>query len=195
MACGWRIVISLMIPQNSPSCYHSSMRHLLVLFIHLLATLVRLLGPGGVRSIVAESLLLKYQLVILNRSRQRSPNLHASDRILAGWMALLVRPTRLLRSAIVLKPSTLLRLHRAMSNRKYRMLFSPNRRRKPGPKGPSAELIHAVVEMKQRNPNWGCPRIAQQIAWRSKSKSTKTWFEGFSPITTCRDRTPVVPPG
>src|ERR1035441_8585360 len=30
--------------------------------------------------------------------------------------------------------------------------------------GPSAELIHVVVEMKQRNPNWGCPRIAQQIA-------------------------------
>jgi len=51
-----------------------------------------------------------------------------------------------------------------MSKRKYRMLFSPNRRRTPGPKGPSAELIHAVVEIKQRNPNWGCPRIAQQIA-------------------------------
>ena len=63
-------------------------------------------------------------------------------------MALLVRPTRLLRSAIVLKPSTLLALHKAMSKRKYRMLFSPNRRRKPGPKGPSAELIRAVVEMK-----------------------------------------------
>jgi hypothetical protein len=28
---------------------------------------------------------------------------------------------------------------------------------------PSAELIRAVVGMKQRNPNWGCPRIAQQI--------------------------------
>ena len=51
-----------------------------------------------------------------------------------------------------------------MSKRKYRMLFSPNRHRKPGPKGPSAELIHLVVEMKHRNPNWGCPRIAQQIA-------------------------------
>src|SRR5664279_244801 len=79
-------------------------------------------------------------------------------------MALWVRPTRLLRSAIVLKPSTLLGLHKAMSKRKYRMLFSQNRRRKPGPTGPSAELIRAVVEMKQRNPNWGCPRIAQQIA-------------------------------
>jgi len=79
-------------------------------------------------------------------------------------MALLVRPTRLLRSAIVLKPSTLLGLHKALSKQKYRGLFCPNRRLKPGPKGPRAELIRAVVEMKQRNPNWGCPRIAQQIA-------------------------------
>ncbi len=75
-------------------------------------------------------------------------------------------PTRLLRSVIVLKPSTLLAFHKALSKRKYRKLFSPNRLRKPGPKGPRAELIHAVVEMKQRNPNWGCPRIAQQIRTR-----------------------------
>src|SRR5664279_1016657 len=84
------------------------MRNLAVLFIHLIAVLARLLGPGGVRSVVAESLLLKHQLLIVNRSRQRSPNLSAGDRIFAGWMALLVPPTRLLRSAIVLKPSTLL---------------------------------------------------------------------------------------
>ncbi len=140
------------------------MRNLAVLFIHFIAVLARLLGPGGVRSLVAESLLLKHQILILNRSRKRSPNLHASDRVLAGLMALLVRPTRLLRSAIVLKPSTLLGFHKALSKQKYRMLFSPDLRRQPGPKGPSAELIRAVVEMKQRNPSWGCPRIAQQIA-------------------------------
>src|SRR5271169_3718455 len=163
-ACGWRIVNSHMIPRDSPSCYDSAMRNLVVLFIHFIATLARLLGPGGVRSLVAESLLLKHQLRIVNRSRHRSPNLPSSDRILAGLLALLVRPTRLLRSAIVLKPSTLLALHKAMRKRKYRMLFSLDRRAKPGPKGPSAELVHAVVEMKQRNPKWGCPRIAQQIA-------------------------------
>jgi putative transposase len=140
------------------------MGNLAVLVIHLIATLARLLGPGGVRSLVAESLLLKHQLLIVNRSRQRSPNLSAGDRILAGLLALLVRPTRLLRSAIALKPSTLLGLHKVLSKQKYRMLFSTNRRRKPGPKGPSVDLIHAVVEMKQRNPNWGCPRMAQQIA-------------------------------
>src|ERR1035437_8345524 len=139
------------------------MRDLVVLFIHFIATLARLLRPGGARSIVAESLLLKHHLLILNRSRQRAPNLAAADRILAGWLALWLRPTRLLRSAIALKPSTLLGLHQAMCKQKYRMLFSTNHNRKPGPKGPSAELVHAVVEMTQRNPRWGCPRIAEQI--------------------------------
>ena len=42
--------------------------------------------------------------------------------------------------------------------------FRPNVPTKPGPKGPTQEIIAAVVDMKQRNPTWGCPRIAQQIA-------------------------------
>jgi putative transposase len=140
------------------------MRDLAVLFIHLIATVARLLGPGGTRSVMAESVLVKQQLLILNRSRQRSPHLLTSDRLVAGLCALLLRPARLIRSAIVLKPSTLLRLHQALRNRKYRRLFSSHRGGKPGPKGPNKELIEAVVQMKQRNPAWGCPRIAQQIA-------------------------------
>jgi len=76
----------------------------------------------------------------------------------------LMRPARVLRSAIVLKPSTLLRFHQMLTTRKYRTLFSPKRIGRPGPKGPAEELIDAVVEMKRRNPGWGCRRIAQQIA-------------------------------
>jgi hypothetical protein len=41
----------------------------------------------------------------------------------------------------------------------------PRNRAKSGPKGPSQELIDAIVEMKRRNPRFGCPRIAQQIAY------------------------------
>jgi hypothetical protein len=108
--------------------------------------------------------LVKHQLLILNRSRKRDPNLCAFDRIVVGLCALLMRPTRVFRSAIVLKPSTLLKLHHLLKRRKYRLLFSPQCRRKPGPNGPSNELIEAVVDMKRRNPSWGCPRIAQQIA-------------------------------
>ena len=65
--------------------------------------------------------------------------------------------------AIVFKPSTFLGFHRAMVQYKYRLLFSPKQKRKPGPKGPTAELIRAIVEMKERNPAWGCPQIADQI--------------------------------
>ena len=140
------------------------MRELVILFVHAIATLARLLGPGGIRSVVAESVLVKQQLLILNRSRQRSPNLRTSDRLVAGLCALLIRPARLIRSAIVLRPFTLLSLHQALRNRKYRLLFSSQRRGRPGPKGPNKELLEAVVQMKQRNPTWGCPRIAQQIA-------------------------------
>src|SRR5712692_7589042 len=139
-------------------------RDLAVLLLHLLATVARLAGPGGVRSVVAESVLVKHQLLILNRSRTRSPNLRLADRIVAGVCALVMRPSRLIRSAIVLKPSTLLSLHRALKKQKYRLLFSSKVRRKPGPKGPNQEVMAAVVDMKQRNPTWGCPRIAQQIA-------------------------------
>jgi putative transposase len=39
-------------------------------------------------------------------------------------------------------------------------LFSPKRRGRPGPKGPAPELITAIVEMKHRNPRFGCRRIA-----------------------------------
>src|SRR6478736_276179 len=135
------------------------MRDLIILFVHIIATLARLLGPGGIRSVVAESVLVKQQLLILNRSRHRSPNLRSSDRLVAGLCALLIRPARLIRSAIVLRPSTLLSFHQALRNRKYRLLFSSKRKGKPGPKGPSKKLIDAVVQMKQRNPTWGCPRI------------------------------------
>ena len=98
------------------------MRDLVILFVHLIVTLARLAGPGGVRSVVAESVLVKHQLLIHNRSRQRSPNLRISDGLIAGLCALLMHPSRRIRSAIVLKPSTLLSLHRALKNRKYRLL-------------------------------------------------------------------------
>ena len=138
------------------------MRDPIILLVHLIATLARLMGPGGLRSVVAESLLVKQQLLILNRSRHRAPNLRPSDRILAGVCALFMRPARVLRVAVVLRPSTILAFHRTLRACKYRWLFSP-RRRRTGPKGPSQTLVDAIVAMKRRNPRWGCPRIAQQI--------------------------------
>jgi putative transposase len=165
------------------------MRDLAALVLHLLATVARLAGPGGARAVVAESVLVKQQLLILNRSRRRSPNLRLADRVVAGVCTLLMRPSRLVRAAIVLKPSTLLRLHRALTTRKYRRLFSSTMPRKPGPKGPSREVIAAVIDMKQRNPTWGCPRIAQQIVLAFGIPMDKDVVVAFSPLHISRTKT------
>jgi transposase InsO family protein len=134
------------------------------LIAHLVSTCVRVALPGGVRTVIAESLLLKHQLLILNRSRKRAPRLTPWDRLLFGVGAFLVSPKRLPEIAIGIRPSTLLRFPRALIQRKYRLLFTPRVRQRPGPKGPSKELIAAILEMKRRNPRFGCPRIAQQMA-------------------------------
>ena len=89
------------------------MRDLVILFVHLIVTFVRLARPGGLRSLVAESVLVKHQLRILNRGRRRAPNLRAADRIIAGLCTLFMHPTRVLRSAIVLRTSTALSPQRA----------------------------------------------------------------------------------
>ncbi len=136
------------------------MRDLAILFVHLVVIICRLARPGGIRSVIAESVLVTHQLLILNRPRKRAPNLRALDRIITGLCTLLMRPARVIRAAIVLRPSTVFHLHRVLVKRKYRLLFSPKRRGKPGPRGPQKELVDAIVEMNRRHPTWGCPRIA-----------------------------------
>src|ERR1700719_1772828 len=100
------------------------MRDLLTLAIHLLVTFAKLLRPGGVRAVAAESLLLKHQLLISNRSRQRAPNLTTLDRFVFGLTTLFVSPRRIAKLGALVKPATLFKLHRALVDRKYRLLFS-----------------------------------------------------------------------
>src|SRR5262244_2750374 len=119
------------------------MRDIFTLFLYAIVTIIRLGKPGGLRCVVAESVLLRHQLLILNRGRKRAPNLRSSDRIITGLCTLFIRRTRILRSAMVLKSSTLLYLHHVLTKRKYRLLFSPRSGRRPGPKGPTKELIAA----------------------------------------------------
>src|SRR6195256_2573172 len=140
-----------------------SMIHLLILAVHLLATVTKLVRPGGVRVVVAESLLIKHQLLISSRARRRAPNLNLFDRFVFGLWSLFVPASRIPKLAVILKPRTLLRFHEALKKRKYRWLFSSGGHRRPGPKGPSNELIDAIVEFKRRNPRVACPRIAQEI--------------------------------
>jgi putative transposase len=139
------------------------MKDLLILLTYLLTTVAKLLGPGGARAIVADSLLMKQQLLVINRSRRRAPNLSTLDRFLFGFWSLFLNPRRIQRAAIIIRPSTLFKFHDLLKIREYRLPYSSGRKGKPGPKGPSPEFIQAIVEVKRRNPRFGCLKIAQQI--------------------------------
>ena len=114
------------------------MKDLLLPLLHLAVTAAKLCRPGGVRAVIAENLLLKQQLIVLRRSRQRAPNLRVGDRLLCGFGALFLSPGRIRKVAIGRRPSTVLTFYQALVRGKYRRLFSSSARpKKPGPKGPT----------------------------------------------------------
>src|SRR5918993_366706 len=111
------------------------MRNLLLTLLQLAVITAKLCGRGGVRAVIAENLVLKQQLIVLRRGRQRAPNLTLSDRLLCGLGSLFLSPGRIRKLAIAVRPSTLLAFHAALVRRKYRRLFSCTRaERSPVPR-------------------------------------------------------------
>jgi putative transposase len=120
--------------------------------------------PSGTRKITAGNMAPRQQLISLTRHRKRAPKQSTYERIIFGFLTGIMSQKRLTRIAIAIKPATLLRFHRALVKRKYQLSFSNKTVRRPGPKGPSQELIDAIVEMKRRNPCFGYRRLAMQIS-------------------------------
>ena len=101
------------------------MKNLLLTVLHLAVATAKLCGPGGVRAVIAENLLLKQQLIVLPRDRQRAPNLTLSDRLLCGFGSLFLSSGRIRKLTIAMRPSTLLAFHRALVHRESRRQPSP----------------------------------------------------------------------
>lgn len=142
------------------------MRSILCLAINIITLLLNLCEKGGVKGIVAENLILKQQLLIVSRARQRAPTLKPYERCLLGWLAMVMNPGRIAKSAIIIKPATLFAFHRALVKKKYQRLYGSVCKNKPGPIGPRDELVKLVLKIKRRNPSYGCPKIALLISNR-----------------------------
>ena len=109
------------------------MKCAIYLLFHLFTTLAKLLRPGGSRAVIAENLLLRQQLIIHSRARERAPNLTVQDRVGLGFLCLFLNPRRIARLSIIVRPSTLLKFHAALIKCKYRYLYSPRGGMKRGP--------------------------------------------------------------
>src|ERR1700682_494048 len=80
------------------------MKELLLTLLHLAVMTAKLCGPGGVRAVITENLVLKQQLIVLRRRRQRVPSLTLTDRLLCGFGSLFLSPGRIRKLAIALRP-------------------------------------------------------------------------------------------
>lgn len=94
-----------------------------ILLVQLIYLVIRLLHPGGTKSVIAENFLLRHQLLVLNRNRKRAPNLKSSDRVALGLISRVINPSRLKSAAIVVQPATLLKFHRSLVRRKHQRLL------------------------------------------------------------------------
>ena len=110
------------------------MRNLVLAMLHFAVVAAKLCGPGGVRAVIVENLLLKQQLIVLRRARKRAPNLTSSDWLLCGFWSIFLSPGRIRKVAIALRPSTLLAFHRALVRRTSRTAGCS--RRRPSPRSP-----------------------------------------------------------
>ena len=93
------------------------MRDFFVSFVQIVAVVVKYFRPGGAKAAIVESLLLKNQLLIINRSRRRTPNLTPFDRAFMGVCSLFMNPDRIRKSAVILKSTTLLKFHNVLKKK------------------------------------------------------------------------------
>jgi putative transposase len=79
------------------------MKNLLLTLLHLVVMTAKLCGPGGVRAVIAENLVLQQQLIVLRRGRRRAPSLTLSDRLLCGFGSLFLSPGRIRKLAVAVR--------------------------------------------------------------------------------------------
>jgi hypothetical protein len=90
------------------------MKAWLQLICYVISILLKYIQPGGMKAFAAENAILRKQLGIVQRNKKRSPKLSTSDRIILGFLAAFISPKRLAKSAIIVKPKTLLKLHKCL---------------------------------------------------------------------------------
>jgi hypothetical protein len=170
------------------------MKDSLLILLNLAVTIAKLCGPGGVRAVIAENLVLKQQLIVLHRGRRRAPSRSLSDRLLCGFGSLFLSVGRIRKVAIALRTSTLLAFHQALVRRKYHPLFSSTScPKKSGPKGPDEALVQAIVELKSRKREfldrvlfWNARDLERKLAdFQAYYNATRghASLEGQTPLT------------
>ncbi|WP_042430263.1 integrase core domain-containing protein [Streptacidiphilus anmyonensis] len=136
---------------------------MLLRLVYLAAThalaLLRLL-PMGEREKEVETLVLRHQLLVLQRQVGRPVFTDVDRAVLAGLLHHLPGE-RLRRLLLLVRPDTILRWHRDLLRRRHAAACVPKRRGRP----PTVRSIRALVlRLARENPSWGYRRIHGELA-------------------------------
>jgi putative transposase len=130
-----------------------------------------------------ESLALRHQLAVLNRSRPPRLRLTAADRMLWAWLSEAWSGWR--PALVLVKPDTVLAWHR----RGFRLFWKWKSRYRTGRPAAAPEVRALIRRMAAANPLWGAPRIHGELQKLGISVSQAT----VAKYTPRRD-TPPSPP-
>jgi putative transposase len=106
----------------------------------------------------AEILMLRHQLLVLQRQR-RSPRLSWADREILSSLSRLLSKAGRRRACLLISPRTVLRWHRDLVKRRWTY-----RHRRVGRRPIAAGIRALVLEMARDNPTWGYRRICGELA-------------------------------
>jgi transposase InsO family protein len=125
-------------------------------------TWFQLLRGSSRRKLVAEVIALRAQLIVQRRKSPRSPRLSPVNRLILAIACAFVPKRILSRTFIIVKPATVLKFHRWLVEKKYSKLYRNHKPRTGRP--PLSKTVRTLIlEIKEKNPSFGCPQIASLI--------------------------------
>jgi putative transposase len=125
-------------------------------------------GRGDHAARDLEIVVLRHQLKVLRRQVRR-PRLRQTDRaFLAAASRILGRANP---SSFLISPATLLRWHRELVARKWRLF---KRRARPGRPSIRRDVRELIVRLARKNRGWGYPRIPGELKQLGVAVSTTT---------------------
>ena len=106
-----------------------------------------------------EVLLLRQQLLILQRQLGRKPVCGRLEKLALLLAALGLAKQRLASTLLIVQPDTLLRWHRDLVRRQWTFRRKPRAGRPPL----TADIQEMVVRLARENPHWGCRKIQGEM--------------------------------
>ena len=129
------------------------------LYLLLLAPIYSRVSSLFLRDQNREILLLRQQLLILQRQLGRKPAYGHVEKLALLLAALRLSKRRLAAALLIVQPDTLLRWHREL----VRGHWTFRKKRRPGRPPLTEEFQDLVVRLARENPRWGCRKIQGEM--------------------------------